>query len=678
MALVTGSGRVVRVGRRLAGGGQGEVFEVHSARGVVFKKYLVKALSSDPALERRLRAMVARPPAEWREQSSGHVTLAWPSDVVLADGRFAGFLMPTVDMGNTVGLHRITNPTDRRDATGLTSWAQGFTWQYLVRAAANLAHVTRVLHQSGVVVGDFNESNVRVSREARVTLLDCDSMQISDPSSGQRFFCPVGRPEFTPPELLNANWAKTVRHPSSDLFALAIHLYQLLLEGEHPFRGLWSGPGDKPSVAELARQGIWAHQRGGPLSPRPAAIGISLLPDSVVRLFRSAFEDGATNPAARPTALQWHEALTGLEAGLRRCKANQAHLYPRQHRSCPWCQRASAGSQRGPAAGFQLPLPPAVVPLRPSPPAAPLFAQPAATNPGRGYAAPSTSRPAASQAMRRGREAPRRRVDKRVAILAALLATTVAAPLTIGNLVWRNHLAAVSQFPPPDLRAIPGGAGMLKYGPEYLFGVLVLAGFLGLILLRPPWTRTRAPIALTGLVLLGAAGLAPWAGNTAANRLGAAGWHAYDLGPIPVKVLGDTCGEYWTSDLPVKGAYQRWVLTGDDGSGDCSTLTGYAGWHRTWQKSARNGTYFSGIAAYGNNVLIAVKLGQNSAGHLFGFNETSGRFLWRWGCPGAQSIQDVVFHGAAGHAQYPDRYAVVTCQDPSGNDKTFHVIPHRH
>lgn len=265
--------------------------------------------------------------------------------------------MPMVDMDNTVSLHRITNPTDRRAAIGATSWVQGFTWRYLVRTAANLAQATHVLHQEGTVIGDFNESNVRVTREARVTLLDCDSMQITDPDTRQRFFCPVGRPEFTPPELLHADWETTVRHPTSDLFALAVHLYQLLLEGEHPFRGVWSGSGDKSPVPDLAGQGIWTHRPHGQLHPRPSAIGIGLLPDAIADMFRRAFEDGAINPAARPAALEWQQALTSLDAHLRGCSANKAHVYGDHLRSCPWCLHGASA-----APVIQQPLPPAPAP----------------------------------------------------------------------------------------------------------------------------------------------------------------------------------------------------------------------------------------------------------------------------------------------------------------------------
>jgi hypothetical protein len=215
-----------------------------------------------------------------------------------------------------------------------------------------------------VVIGDFNESNIRTWREARVTLLDCDSMQVRDPVSGEWFFCRVGRPEFTPPELVRADWASTVRHPSSDLFALAIHLYQLLLEGEHPFRGVWRGNGEKPPVSVLAGRGIWAHQNGGPLVPRPAAISAGLLPPALVAMFRQAFEDGAVDPGARPTAAQWHAALDGLAGQLRQCAADRAHFYPGGHDACPWCRYTPPPAWRPPPA--QPPRP--AIQARPAPP----------------------------------------------------------------------------------------------------------------------------------------------------------------------------------------------------------------------------------------------------------------------------------------------------------------------
>jgi amino acid transporter len=378
MTYRTASGRLVTAGRKLAEGGEGWVFAVTAPRAVVFKKYKPETLAKATDLERKVRAMVANPPVEWRDVS-GHVTLAWPSDVVLEDGRFAGFLMPVVDTQNTVELHQIANPTDRDTTTGAKEWTRGFTWKYLVRTAANLAQATQVLHGAGSVIGDFNERNILVSSQARVALIDCDSMQVRAPG-GERYLCRVGRMEFMPPELQRANWSTTVRQPSSDLFALAVHIYQLLMNGEHPFRGTWTGTGEKPDAPILARQGDWAHKRGGRLKPRRRAIDIGLLPDEVKVLFRRAFEDGATRPSARPTAQEWHVALSRLDRGLQQCRANRAHYYRGDQKNCPWCQyqRQSPGQTAGRTV-TQLPLPAATAfaPVTPAPtvpaPAAPLL-----------------------------------------------------------------------------------------------------------------------------------------------------------------------------------------------------------------------------------------------------------------------------------------------------------------
>ena len=105
MTLRLGSGGALVPGRRLAAGGQGEVYAVESPAGHVFKRYFPRELAKDPALEHRLLCMVAAPPAGRRE-SSGHVTMAWPVDVVYDGGRFAGFIMPVIDMASTAGIHQ--------------------------------------------------------------------------------------------------------------------------------------------------------------------------------------------------------------------------------------------------------------------------------------------------------------------------------------------------------------------------------------------------------------------------------------------------------------------------------------------------------------------------------------------------------------------------------------------
>jgi serine/threonine protein kinase len=360
--LVTAAGVEVRVGRKLARGGQGEVFEVVGRSDVVSKRYYDRELTKAPDLAERLEVMVANRPTGWQEAGSRHVLLPWPTDMVFEAGRFVGYLMPRVDPSGSARLLRVTDPSDRPRATGDTAWLRGFTWRYLVATAANLALAVEALHSEDVVIGDFNDANVAVTREARVTLFDCDSMQITDPHSGRRFLCRVYRPEFLAPELGGLDLKVTYRPKSSDLFSLAVHIHQLLLEGEHPFRGRWTGRGEPPPEGELARQGLWTHAGNPDISPRRAAVGIDLLPPKITGLFRLAFVDGAQAPGQRPKAVEWKHALQELSQQLTNCKADKQHWYPASHSSCPWCTHNKARRPKA-APPIQTALPPSAAPF---------------------------------------------------------------------------------------------------------------------------------------------------------------------------------------------------------------------------------------------------------------------------------------------------------------------------
>ena len=338
----SGSGDRFAAGRRLAVGGEGEIYEVSRHPGLVFKRLHDAVLANSPDAGLRLEAMVANRPTRWQEQKTGHILLAWPSDVVLESGRFVGYVMPRIDVRKTAELHVVTNPSDRRNpGPNSPAWVRGFNWRYLLQTATNLALATRALHVDGYVIGDFNERNVLISHDARVTLVDCDSMQVRHPS-GRVFPCVVGRPEFTAPELLGTDLRTTPRRPSSDLFALAVHIHQLLMDGAHPFDGLWHGDGDKPKRHQLAKEGVYAYAGDHRLTPHPGAIPFDFLPSSIRQLFIAAFVDGATRPDARPTGRRWRVALDEVVGEVRRCQLSRDHWYPAHHSSCPWCARTTA------------------------------------------------------------------------------------------------------------------------------------------------------------------------------------------------------------------------------------------------------------------------------------------------------------------------------------------------
>src|SRR5579871_4376389 len=228
----------------------------------------------------KLRAMLANPPED-PMAAQGHISIAWPLDL-LCTGEgvplFVGYLMPRAS-----GAHPIFhyyNPATRRRQSPL------FSYLYLHRAARNLAAAVRALHSRGYVVGDINESNILVTDTALVTLVDTDSFQVTDPNTGAVYRCPVGKPEYTPPEMQSRAFSDCDRLPEHDLFGLAALIFQLLMEGTHPFAGVYQGEGDPPPYEARIVAGHYPY--GGkptPYRPMPVAPPLEILYPTLRQLF---------------------------------------------------------------------------------------------------------------------------------------------------------------------------------------------------------------------------------------------------------------------------------------------------------------------------------------------------------------------------------------------------------
>jgi DNA-binding helix-hairpin-helix protein with protein kinase domain len=309
MSYTTANGTEILLGnQRGKRGGEGTVYAVDGRPNMVAK--ILHLPKRTPARETKIRTMVSRKPTRRtvREKNSGKIvpTLAWPEEVILEDGKFAGFLMGAIDMDQAAEIAIIENPRRRENR----SWTQTMGLGLRSFIAMNLSFVVGQVHNVDAVIGDFNERNVIVSKELIVSIIDCDSMQIKDPT-GTYHFCEMFTPGFMAPELVGKDLSQEVRPVGSDLFNLAVHIYCLLLD-RHPFRnGIFSGTGDKPPAEDLARQGQWRGRIGGILRPtEPKSLDPRLvLPPSTIRLFERAFEAGVTRPDARPAAVEWQQNL---------------------------------------------------------------------------------------------------------------------------------------------------------------------------------------------------------------------------------------------------------------------------------------------------------------------------------------------------------------------------------
>jgi DNA-binding helix-hairpin-helix protein with protein kinase domain len=277
--------------------------------------------------------MVANPPPD-PTAAQGHTSIAWPVDVLLseADGSEAGYLMPRIS--GAYPILDLYNPGARCAVCPL------FSYKYLFRTAQNLAAVMHALHARDYVIGDVNESNILVTDTALITIVDTDSFQVPDVGGRTVFHCPVGKPEFTPPELQGTMLRAEERTPLHDCFGLGVLIFQLLMEGAHPFAGIYNGEDDPPPIEARITEGHYPYgQNETPYRPTPFSLPIEIMPAVLRRMFQRCFEDGHKDPRMRPHATEWVQALKEAELDLDVCGVNDQHLYGSHLNICPWCQR---------------------------------------------------------------------------------------------------------------------------------------------------------------------------------------------------------------------------------------------------------------------------------------------------------------------------------------------------
>jgi DNA-binding helix-hairpin-helix protein with protein kinase domain len=320
----------LQLGQVLARGGEGVVYTVAHEPALVAKLYVP---GPRDGYSEKLSHMVANPPAD-PSSSIGHASIAWPVDLIAdGKGRVVGYLMPRIT--DAVKVLTVFNPRLR------SRTLPNFDSRYLHRSARNLAAAVTAVHARGYVVGDLNESNVLLTRQALVTLIDTDSFQVEVQQNGVRrlYSCPVGKPEYTPPELQGKSFERQARTPSHDAFALGVLVFQLLMEGNHPFRSRWLGPGEPPDIAEKIRQGLFPYgQVNRALVRAPSGLSLDLLHPKVAELVVRCFGSGHSAPTSRPSPSEWEQALGEAEQTLVQC-AN-GHFRQQRALQCPYCARA--------------------------------------------------------------------------------------------------------------------------------------------------------------------------------------------------------------------------------------------------------------------------------------------------------------------------------------------------
>lgn len=323
----------------LGKGGEGAVYKI-----VGIPNCVLKVFADNKRTETRHRKLLAMISTPISDEAMKQVT--WPMDVVYENGQFVGYVMPLI--------------SNNEDLNVMYSDKYTCTFSEKITIARNLCAAINSVHNAGHVCGDLNPKNIGVDpKSARVTLVDTDSYHITEKGGNRVYRCEVGLPEYLPREIQekmkNGQTLENAPLPTftkyTDLFALAVHIFALLMNGCHPFAcavnnnvNIAKLTASQPSV--VAPQPIdnictgffpFYEKRNGITSPKYAP-EFDMLPKSIKALFVRAFVDGHTNPQRRPDAVEWYNALIDLEKQLKRCLNDSSHIFPNHLQKCPWCE----------------------------------------------------------------------------------------------------------------------------------------------------------------------------------------------------------------------------------------------------------------------------------------------------------------------------------------------------
>ena len=394
MAVQAGStvcglnGRRYTLEKEIGAGGEGRVYRVAGENlvGKIYKKV-------DPEVEGKIRYMVQHPIEDLRD-SQGKVilALAWPRDILCDEkGTFIGYTMPFIQNG--VEICTVARGCDMPKAQAMFP---DYNWMFNLQVALNLAKAVAYLHARNCIVGDLNCKNIMVSPDGLITMLDNDSFDLLDTASGMHFRCCAGTQDYLAPELQGRNLRSpgAVFSKHSDNFALAIHIFQLLMNNFHPFTGknlvvIKDSTSTNPRLDHLVNGKCpFIHNYADLTVPIGAPYLNEMVSPQLVRDFYRTFNYDASNIQAqasqRTTAAQW---VTDLQQYMNqfytrgqayRCRNSARHFYLRQMGKCGLCaadarlagfrkSQAASASAAKPAAASSKPA--AAAPVSPPKPA---------------------------------------------------------------------------------------------------------------------------------------------------------------------------------------------------------------------------------------------------------------------------------------------------------------------
>ncbi len=306
-------------------GGEGNVYSVLEGEPeapLVAKIYHTQELEKErmnkqqgkPTREAKIRHLILH-----QTYLSPDCPAIFPEDLLYDDqGDFVGFLMREApgdtDLSSLCSLNLFTglattwhHKFDRCQLHGMVAFAH---------LCQKIATVFDEIHQSQeLTLVDVKPENIHLSLQGDISLIDIDSAQIIKQDQ-VLFAASKLTPEYCPPEYQSLDFKNDLIPQSWDRFALGVIFYKLML-GLHPYTGSCHPPYDHLTTnAQKIAEGLFPHganEEHFSIIPHPHR-SFDKMPEALQKLFYRCFEVGHQYPELRPTAAEWVETFSHIEA----------------------------------------------------------------------------------------------------------------------------------------------------------------------------------------------------------------------------------------------------------------------------------------------------------------------------------------------------------------------------
>jgi len=307
-----GKGEKVEVeSSSFAKGGEGEVYRINTPKyadccaKVYHKSYCTSGR------EQKIQYMINKSPQVYDRYP---YMLCWPTEMLYDNVGFRGFIMPLAFEGS-IELYDLCSYSKTKNMG--VEWSEKYDRKKQsitdrLKLCVNLSIAVHSVHAlESYVFVDLKPKNILVSLDGKVSVIDCDSVQITEDHNVQ-FCANVATAEYSPPESEKLTPAANEINKSWDYFSLGVIIYEILF-GIHPYAATFTGKYEKCiSLDEKIAHGLYVYgNKKNYLRKLPEPHKThDKTPKAIRDYFYRTFEIGNSIPNKRTSAQEWGMMLT--------------------------------------------------------------------------------------------------------------------------------------------------------------------------------------------------------------------------------------------------------------------------------------------------------------------------------------------------------------------------------